>query len=450
LTPHNRIVALALALACTSATRGSAQADQHPSKQPAPPSFANSEGEVRGVWEDIEIRDAELANRRYANVTLLRCAITANDLVRGASFEYVTFRNCGLSDLTLLGTEGSRRVVGDVRLIDCDVQDLSIEAADVDRLVLERGHVGRLELRRSRVRHLEIVGAAVDELLVTDCETDVCVLSSQTRLGRCRITGGRLASLDLAGLQTDGQIELSRLELMAAHITKTQSRQVDLAGAIGLGERFKLQQELDAASDRFGKATSRDLFADAEQCYHAIASRLMNDGLKDPALRMRYRAAVCHREGTTEGLDRAFSIVWGEYLRGQYGTSWLVVLQVALVVWAVFTALYWALGWCRYCWAMEVTATADGVLWRSDRPRVVLPYGERSLVDYSLCAMVFSLENLLLIGGRTFQFGAVADLIKPTPKGLIGIGVGRILAFIEGVIGLVLIVNFLQAFIAAL
>ena len=67
-----------------------------------------------------------------------------------------------------------------------------------------------------------------------------------------------------------------------------------------------------------------------------------------------------------------------------------------------------------------------------------------------MSCFAFSLDQLLVIGTRAFAVGGLSESFKLVPRRYAGIGLGRLIAAVEGMMGLVLFVTFVHAFLRTL
>lgn len=424
--------------------------------QPAPPeqwsgALPPESVEIRGKYRDVDLSASAISARRVGVAHFDHCTWRGEDLLRDTAFHAVTFTSCELGELGILGQRRSGDRIHDVRIIESQIATLTIEGMDISRLVFKGCHIERLEFRRCTIDTLELIGGKIGEVVVVGCDSARIAVGNGTRLGELRIEGGKTAWLDLGRVSPqETLVALDHVVLQTPYIGKEAAVQIDFSGAIVDPQAFRLWQEQWPHDYGVRGRVALAMWAEASVVYDALRQQSADRGQARRARAMAYRSEVCDWNGQRPGVSRALAYVWGEWVRGKYGTSWQTVVLTGLVAWAAFGVAYALLGWGRYAWALEVPVGHMGESVRGARGRVVIPYGERTIGNYLAIAGVFSLEHLLVIGGRVFQISGVSDLIKPVPKVLVAVGVGRCLALGEALIGLALIVSFVRAFVATL
>ena len=405
--------------------------------------------EVRGLYSGLHVSDVDLSGRQIGNAVLSEFTFQCLDFVREISLRNVSVQGSEVQSLALQGQLRESDVVSDFRVASTRVQDLIIEGMHVRRLVFVDSDIKRLELRRCAIEGLEIVGGRVDQLNIKNCSTANLTVSRDSSFNRVEFNGWSIEWLDFGNLDfSSTKVRFSQTLLRYPRLPEQGLDRVDLRGLL-LERNFVLWQEKWIRGRGKSSPLWNSQLREASLTYFALSDGFQQIGRTDLSRQMYYRARVCQRDSSPDSFYKVLSGTWGEYFRGRYGTSWQIIVCTGFILWISYSLVFIVLGLSRFAWSAEILRSPVG---ESSAPRLslVTPYGDRTFGSYVVIAGIVSIEHLLIVGGNVFQITGFSDLIRPVSKQYIVIGIGRPIAISEAAFGLVLLVNFVRAFVATL
>jgi len=265
------------------------------------------------------------------------------------------------------------------------------------------------------------------------------------------INGGEVTKLDVRDLIQEGsEIALEHVLLVYPGFSPELAAQTNFRKA-RIPDDFIVLQELEAETFLAGTTKARESYADAIAVYSVLLGQFRDIGLRRVERRIEYLLRTAERKSQESTWRRLVGNIWDEQLRGRYGTSPLVVLRSTFWVWMLFSIAFLIMGGLRIAWGASILVTTLGNPVTNEHPRVIVRRAGFGFFQFLVACMTFSLDNLLFLGSRTsLGLATFSEELMKVPKRYVGIGIGRLVAGGEKLLGLVLLFNFFQAFLRAL
>jgi hypothetical protein len=213
---------------------------------------------------------------------------------------------------------------------------------------------------------------------------------------------------------------------------------------------FQLLNDYESDIGIYSKNQAKRNYLEARDTYYLINKQFQNADLDDSQIELEFLMNEAYVKSLNHNFSNFFYIVWNKYFRGHYGLSPSVVILTALKIWILFGIIYIFIGqFTNVGWALFIPINIYGKPIENMQPRFLNQNKWKLSMSYVSYCFLFSMQQLLIPGfsnsGLSFFKG-----IGLSQKLLIPIGIGKLISFLEYILGLILIFNFIQAFIRTL
>lgn len=389
--------------------------------------------------------DVNFESTRIQNSTLQKCDIRNREYVH----------NLKLSDLLIVESEIqelsiANGVLNEVTFVDCDVKNLEISKSTLTKVTFRNCRIENLKIFRSNGEDFEIIGGYVGELLIENSQLTILDIS-RINFGSVFIKGGEIRRLKLKELIGSN----SKLIMSECLISNQPYFSADIFPFLDLSrvlfpkEGFMIDQEVEGDKRKLRKHKNA-LYREARGIYTLLSQHFAEAKIDQYKAIVDYRTRLVERKMLESSLAQAIDFVWSDQLRGHYGSDPIIVLRSAIWIWLIFSFLYFFLGIIHLCWGMELVVNSLGERFSSTEPKFILFKERKSIFSYYITCLTFSFDQLISLGFRAFEISAFGRSFRQIPKIYLPIGIGKNVAVLQNIIGLVLLFNFIQAFLRTL
>ena len=389
---------------------------------------------------NVQFIDCNFDNASIHNMFFDCCTFTSQSIVSGLSLRGVTFNNCTLKGLMLA---------------NATLENVNIADSNADNLVLLHSTISRLSIKNSIVAVFSLRNCTNVDTVFFDRVKCHMWSESSSNIKTLGFDASQIESIHFEeGFVTEAnfteldpsqtEIQFRGVRLQTPGLSVNIIRDVDLNAVDWPQTDFMLLQELEGTqgAGRRKYMEARLLYAMLSAATNASATRTFSNTL-------RYRMMSSERESRSSGFMRTVERVWHEYFRGNYGISPRVVLATTGVLWGLFSALYFGMGCLKVAWGAEYPTGLQGEVYSNARTRLITWRHGTTILSYSAKCAAFSLDQLLAIGAGAFKVGNIAEKLRLVPRHYVPVGVGRIVASIQNIVGLILLVFLARAILAA-
>lgn len=350
--------------------------------------------------------------------------------------------------------------------VDSQIERLSLTDSDLRDVEIRNSRVGHLTISRSRIAGLNLINTSVDTLVIDNSEIGTLTMWG-LELTYALVSGGegrRLVAWDLRGpgqLEVEGGswdvVDIDRaapanttIALVGTVVDelRVSPKGIDFLDVRRIGNRpgtLILQQENEAMTFPPGAPRRARLLLEAQLVYGQFSQQFGEAGLARHQREMEYRMRLMELRSVDDDLERALLTFWQQHVRGSFGLSPLHILWDALLAITAFAVFFLLLGLGGFAWGATVPADLFGVPRGTAKPRFVRPGVSTGPVSYVVHCFAFSADRLLFAGTRLFQVEELFDNLRLRPARYVAVGVGRAVGGLESLVGLLLLVNFVQA-----
>lgn len=392
------------------------------------------------VVRDSNLVDARLDGTSLFDVRFVSCSLRTREWVHDARWERVQIDQSWVEALAFNGGE-----VKQLTISESQVGELDLRSVRSVSLRLENSTVGLLRISGGNATEIVIIGGRVDRIVIQGVGVGRLMFAGVS-VGQVHVMGGGVDVLQINEIGKVSEFALRHVNIRVLDLSLQAVDQIDIAYAHLADREFRLQQERMADEEAYGSRRASELYREAQGIYAALAEQFRFVGLAEAQRQMEFRMHEVERKAATP-LRSAFSWVLHLQMRGHYGASPLIVLRSMTVVLVLFALLYFFLGLIRVAWGGVVPTTLLGDSLDEARVRILVRPKRGQWSSYSWAALGFSADRLFFVGTRPLYADQLFESMRIIPKRYVGVGFGRLIAGVESVVGLVLIVFFVQAFV---
>jgi len=354
--------------------------------------------------------------------------------------------------------------VRDARWIDSEIAAFPIDGGVIENVTIIDSHIRKLDATGVKLNHFVVFGGVIDTLIlrggtISDVRIHHSrigyvefrdVLAKDVTLeahsgGEIVIAGGTWTGLRLShhlGRPPSVRIELA--EVVRPYIALEIADAVDLR-RLGLGAASLVLEQEAQALDVEGTSRATAWWTEAQVVYGVFSRQLTGAGLGPVQRWMEYRMHFAELQSIDSDLYRWGATLWNVHLRGKFGLFPGHVLVVGLIVTVLFGFGYGLIGFLGFGWAGYTPVGLEGE--RIGQVSVSRPQTRNlsKLIAYGMHALFFSADRILFGGSRVFQFEHLLEGFRIEPRKYAAVGLGRFIGSLEGALGIVLLVNLVQA-----
>lgn len=403
-------------------------------------------------------------------------------IISNQSFINCRFVDCGLDDISLKdvsfnhcefeNSEYIRRVrINSVRLDNCELKDLSLYDSEVknlycenstltkfefincnvNRLIIKNCKTTSIKLQNSRLNEVIMIGGSFNDIEFIEVNGRNIEIG-QTKCNRILFKSGSVSRIKLINIELAPTTQIKFVETIInfPRFSNNILPQIDLTRANIDFNTFQLLNDFDSDNGLFSLGQARSNYLEARDSYYLILKQFQNAGIKEGQRKLEYLINESYVKSLHNSISKFIYVIWNKHLRGYYGLEPLMVVATALKVWILFALIFFILGhFTNIGWALLIPLNIHGEAMNNIHPRFLNPKSWKVSSSYFYYCVLFSLQQLIIPGfsksGLTFFRG-----IFFTSSLFIPIGIGKLISFIEYLFGLIIIFNFIQAFVRTL
>jgi len=383
------------------------------------------------IWENIIMRGCFLLNSEYIRNTSFKDVLIVDGLIKDFS----------LYDNQLQNVYIEESQINSFELIDCHINQLIIRNSSSSKIRIQNSVIMDLKIIGGWVGQIEFINNTINQLELGYLNYDNIVFKA-----------GDASHVKLINIISN---DYSSVKFIETNISYPRFRNIDIS-RIDLTranfdfKTFQLLDDYEADNSIYSPNKAKSIYLEARDTYYLIQMQFQNAGLKKTQLSFEFLMQEAYFKSKSNSLLSFISLIWEKYMRGHYGLSPLIVLFSAFIIWLVFSFIYILIGQItNVAWALYLPLNIHGNAINKVNPRFLNhPQWNLSLLYINYC-MIFSLQQLLL---PSFSRSGISKFrgIGFSQRLLIPIGIGKMLAFVQNALGIILLFNFVQAFIRVL
>lgn len=390
--------------------------------------------------------ESDFDNCTFINTTFDNCSLRYRGYISYVSADTLRFVNCDIPEVSF-----SFGKLKNLQFIDCEIGMLEFkDISQLENVNFRNCKITELRILKSSVEKLTLLLSECNRFILEDCESK-SVSFSLTKSGQILLRRGNASEFNIRDIVDKGTtVSFEYIEINKPNISPDFAGTINFKKAI-FPDDFVLMQDYQSDNGEFGTKVSRESYSDAIAIYSVIRNQFREIGIGRVERRMEYLLKAAERKSLSSFSNRFFTLIWDEQCRGYYGTSPMIVLRSAFWIWLMFAFTYFSLGKLRIAWGASIEVSALGERINNINPQLFIHRANLSNWQYALACLSFSFDQLLIVGVRQgFRVSHFTEQLMKVPRRYIGVGFGRIISGIESIIGLIILFNFVQAFIRSL
>lgn len=406
---------------------------------------AQENGYTVNLSKDYCVLNGDIDGRIISTKSIERCRLEQKQYVKKVKLEKIRFDLCYFVDFSMHEAD-----LNDVQINNSYIKRLEFTDSEIKNLAIRNSDIVEIIIKRSQVDDLKIIGGSVGKINIIDSNVESPEFAYFVFDDIC-IDGGLYSKAFVGDLRHNPhskfQIKKARIEypLFDDSIIKI----LDLTRSNIDIKNFKLLNEYHADNEEYGKTQCLYIYEEVRDIYYILSQLFYVDGLYEMQRHFEYRMYDAKYKSETSAIKKAQILLWDVFLRGDYGYSPFNVLIASSVVWFIFTSIYFFMGRLKVGWALFVPLNILGNALADENPKFINANFKKNNVEYLLDCGTFSLHQLIYVGFKKYGMTTV-NIFGFIPKHIVTIGIGVIIAMMEKAIGLLLIFNFIQAFLRTL
>ena len=402
------------------------------------------------VMKDCRFEDTVFQFSSYVHIKLIdQCRI----------------RDCTVQELSLTGGQ-----IVDLQIDNCYIVDLELSNMTVRDMEFRNCTIEHLRLVNCRVENLLLLGCGIGELQLIECDTDGIDLHGSYHApdlvrrngdnkygGRTQgtvgveVRRGRLDNLDVRKMQIEGaSVLLYEVQMEAPVFSAELVTDLDIRRLLWPPEGLIIGQEIEAEEGVLSQKLSKELLREARGVYTVLQRRYADAGMGREERFMAYRLGVVNSKLSNSKAKVVIDYLWNDLCRGRYGTNPWVVVRTACLVCMIFACVFFFLGWMHIAWGLVVPESVTGQAGEGGVAYFIRGILREHVFQYYWICLTFSLNQLLFGATRMFDIMNPTKMFTLSPSRYKSIGIGQLISGLESLIGLVLLFNFIRAFVRTL
>jgi hypothetical protein len=321
----------------------------------------------------------------------------------------------------------------------------------IEKLVVKNCTTASLKLKNSKISQLIIIGGSFDEIgFIEDIGDNIEI--GQIKCKDLIFKSGNISKIKLINLELSelSQIKFIETKVSLPEFSNSNLPKIDLTRANIDFKSFQVLSDHESDIGIYSENQASRNYIEARDSYYLLNKQFQNAGLKESQRSMEYLMNEAYIKSLRPSISKNLYVIWNKHLRGNYGLDPFIVLLTAFKIWILFGVIYVFLGqFTNIGWALFLPLNIHGKPLNNTNPRFLNQNSTKLSVLYITYCFIFSLQQLLIPGfssiGLSFFKG-----IGFSQKLLIPIGIGKLISFVQYILGLLLIFNFIQAFIRTL
>ncbi|OFX69182.1 MAG: hypothetical protein A2X14_01435 [Bacteroidetes bacterium GWD2_33_33] len=390
--------------------------------------------------------ESNFDSTNWDNINLRGCTFQNSEYIRDASFSDVHFINGLIKDFSLYNNQINR-----VYIEDAYIDEFELNDCNINTLVIKNCVSNNIKIRNSRLKNLKIIGGSIEHIeFVNDSIFELEI--GHVKYTSILFKAGYALKVKLINTLSNSKSSLKFIETIIEYprLCNIDISKVDFTRAIFDFNSFQLLDDYECDKGLYGNVIAKSKYLEARDTYYLIHKQFQEAGILHTQRKFEFLMHEAFVKTKNKSFSTCIYVLWNKYIRGYYGLSPMIVLYSASIVWLLFSFIYILLGqFTNVAWALYLPLNIHGVAVSNVHPRFLNQPLWKLSFSYMNHCMLFSLQQLLL---PSFSRSGLSLFkgIGFSQKLLIPIGFGKMLSFIQYIIGLILLFNFVQAFIRVL
>jgi len=390
--------------------------------------------------------ESNLDSSKWIDVDFRLCTIKNSEYVRNIFLKNFHFDNGYLIDFSIYKSRINR-----VYFENSSIGNLEFHNCQINTLIIKNCTTSSIKIRYSNVQNIKIIGGSIDNIEFINDSSDLVEIG-HIQCNQVSFKAGSISKVKLINIKfnSSSQIKFIETKIHFPRICNSDMAKIDFTRANFNFETFQLLNDYKCDVKKFSSSKSKSIYLEARDMYYLLNRQFQNAGITETQIQFEILMNEAYYKSKNHNISTWFSILWNKYFRGHYGLSPKIVIYTALVIWLIFGMFYIFLGqFTNVAWSLYMPLDIHGKVITSVQPRFVIQSTWNISFSYIKYCLLFSIQQLLMPSfsnsSLTFFKG-----IGFSQKLLIPIGIGKVLSFIQYIIGLLLLFNFIQAFIRTL
>jgi uncharacterized protein YjbI with pentapeptide repeats len=382
--------------------------------------------------------------------------------------ENYNFENVKFYDDTFTDMDFMKCNIQNVSFTNCSFKEIRItNARNLNNLFFYNTRIEKIVIDQSTFKSIHISSLGNDTIslvLIQNCNKSNGIIFSGN-FKKIVLEGGQISDLDITNItNSDCFLSVISTYLQNPNLFSTESKQPQVFFHASLeNTQFDISEEsilseeleIDNLSSRDSYSTDRTAinkkYMAVRTAYNHLTKVFNDQKNYDLSDYFEYRSKVCDRKITTSRFDSLVSWIFNEKMRGNYGTNSFVVLMTMLIILFLFSFLYFILGIYpfKFAFGFYLNTKLSGEIVEDERPVLItLRHSLNGFIDYATHCFLFSLNQMILGGiSRGFHIHDFSLWYLFPPRKYGSIGIGRIISFVQNIIGLMMLFFFITAFL---
>ena len=331
------------------------------------------------------------------------------------------------------------------------IENLEFYDCHIYTLLIKNCITSSIKISYSNVQDIKIIGGSANNLEFVG-DTSNLVEFGHIQCNQISFKAGRASKVKLININftPSSQVRFIETEIHYPRISNSDASKIDFTRANFDFETFQLLNDYLCDIGQFSTTKSKSVYLEARDMYYLLNKQFQNAGINTAQRKFEFLMNEAYYKSKDKNFSTWLAIIWNKYFRGYYGLSPSIVIYTALAIWLIFGIVYIFIGqFTNVAWSLYLPLDINGKVISDVQPRFINQSTWKLSFSYIRYCFLFSIQQLLMPSfsnsGLTFVKG-----IGFSQKLLIPIGIGRFLSFVQYILGLLLLFNFIQAFIRTL
>ena len=386
-----------------------------------------------------------VVQKKLKNVEIKKAILNypLQDFTLDFEINNVVFNKCQIRNLSV------SKNLSNVIFKNCSFENIQVRNSNFNSVRFDNCRISDLTISSTVLKHFQINNSALPtKILITNCK-DCYDVKLKGVYDEIETRGGKISFLDVAMIDTFATLKIDGTQLSFPSFQNHVSTNVEIVKNLtiyaqsfsnlnnfGLKEQL-LFEEIDTDNSyETARNEIKERFLSVEATYNKLSSKFNESNDKKYANYFKFKEHQFHSKLNQSELSQKFSVIWHEFIRGNYGTSVIPIAIAFITVWFAFGFLYFMLAFLNIA-VISYKYSVNG----QDKTYIVSIGAKFSNILNAISNCYYFSITEMFSGGITsnIKLGNFSNNYQSPPRTYIAIGVGRIISFIQNVLGIILI-----------
>ncbi len=395
------------------------------------------------IYKNCFFNEENLSADTLKNIIFENCKFTRNENVtfKVYSVNNVKFINCSFKSFYINNTT----IYSDLKFIDCKANDIIFDQSSFNNILFTAF--------RDTIKNIKL----------QSCPNSKNIIFDGNKIMNIFIEGGEISGLDVSNI-TNPVTKLSVFATLLINpnfVNKASKNYAILFNSSLENATFLpnnnsiLKEELEwidknsEESNLTRKLEIKKGYLVSKSVYSYLSKIYENDKKYDLADYFYHRSKVCEREINYTGTKKYLLTLFDDYIRGNHGTNYFVILKTFFFVTILFAFIYIILGYFKIAFGYFIKTNLFGENNYNEKP-IILTFHRNNYGIFKFISncFIYSLNNMVLGGlSNGFHFYNFTTMYLYPPRKYGTVGMGRFISIIQSIVGLLLVVFFITSFL---